>query len=48
MWRGEKECDFGVLNEPVYSEKEAAELEVDGRDYGYDCDYNIESFTIEF
>lgn len=25
-WSGEGEHDFGVLNEPVYSEKEAAEL----------------------
>lgn len=74
MCSGEGEHNFGVLNEPVYSEKEAAELiakdiisgteeeldlktltsdltgdyEVDRRDYGYDCDYNIESFTIEF
>ena len=22
--------------------------EVDGRDYGYECDYNIESFEMEF
>ena len=42
---GTEEFDTAVID---LAEKIQGDSEIDGRDYGYECDYNIESFEMEF
>lgn len=42
---GTEEFDAAVTE---LAEKIKGDSEIDGRNYGYKCDYNIESFEMEF